>query len=127
MHNFFCTLLQIMTEGVKAEFDVEPKKLTFEHILMYRVEKQSITMMNKCLIPLLWKFVGTEAFEEDFKISATIGFLKPLQETTVDFTFISQKVQPVLQKPLKIDVSIIFKICLKMSYHLILQYELSES
>ncbi|XP_068084674.1 hydrocephalus-inducing protein homolog [Anabrus simplex] len=90
--------------GVKIEFEVEPKNISFEHILLYRKDFRILTLANKSLVPLIWHFLGVETIQDDFTVSDTEGLLMPLNKQEVRFDFSADEVKPYFKRQLKLEV-----------------------
>ncbi|CAG2054725.1 unnamed protein product, partial [Timema podura] len=99
-------LVQMICNGVKIEFEIDTRNISFDHTLLHHKDVKTLNLINKCPIPLVWKFFGVETLKEEFEISLIEGFLGPHDKKEVKFTHLASRVQVISKKPLKLEVFI---------------------
>nr|CAD7396122.1 unnamed protein product [Timema poppensis] len=99
-------LVQVICNVVKFEFEIDTRNISFDHTLLHHKDVKTLNLINKCPVPLVWKFFGIDTLKEEFEISVIEGFLGPHDKKEVKFTHLASRVQVISKKPLKLEVFI---------------------
>lgn len=89
--------------GVKPEIDVDKKVLTFEKMLLGRMEQREVNLKNNSYLPVTWRLMQLESLGEEFEVTPLEGLLEPFQEAKICAEFRAAK-PLVVKRLIKLEV-----------------------
>ncbi|KAI9095517.1 hypothetical protein DFS34DRAFT_651319 [Phlyctochytrium arcticum] len=95
--------------GVKPELEVDKRTLSFEKLLLGKVERRELRLRNNTLLPVAWKLVGADALGDEFQVQPLEGVLGPAQECLISADFKGTK-PVVVKKAVRLEISDVEKI-----------------
>ena len=63
-------------QGVKPELECDTQTVQFDRVLVRRKDTRSITLTNKCPLPVKWVCSGLEQLTEDFDVPVSSGVIE---------------------------------------------------
>ncbi|KNC96691.1 uncharacterized protein SPPG_07904 [Spizellomyces punctatus DAOM BR117] len=90
--------------GVKPELEIDKKSLTFDKLLLGKMERRELRLRNNTLLPVAWKLAGADALGDEFQVGPVEGVLDPAQECTIAADFKGNK-PVVVKKLVRLEVS----------------------
>ncbi|XP_069696767.1 hydrocephalus-inducing protein-like [Periplaneta americana] len=96
--------IEVVCQGVKPDFEVDPTTVTFEQMSLYRKQTQALNLTNNCPATLIWRFVGIDVFMKYFGLSSVSGLLKYQEKQEILIEYVARKVQTINKMPLKLEV-----------------------
>ena len=66
----------LSAQGVKPELEFHTTAIQFDRVLVRRKDTRSITITNKCPLPVKWACSGLEQLTEDFDVPVTSGMIE---------------------------------------------------
>ena len=90
--------------GVRPELELDKKTISFDKLLLGRIEKREIKLKNPTHMPIAWKVVGIEGLGDEFDIWPLEGIIDSFQEVFLNAEFCG--VKPIIVKRMiRIEVS----------------------
>lgn len=89
--------------GVKPEIEIDKKNLSFDKLLLGRIEQRELRLKNNTMIGISWKLVGIDSLGEEFVVEPLEGILEPYQEGTVVAHFKASK-PTVVKRSIRLEV-----------------------
>ncbi|KAG8324737.1 hypothetical protein J6590_085163 [Homalodisca vitripennis] len=85
--------IQMTCIGVLCDFELTPKVVKFERVLLYRKECSLLNLINRSYKPLGWRLVGVPLLSEQVSVSQQSGVIQALQTANVYVNFHAQFVE----------------------------------
>nr|XP_034173204.1 hydrocephalus-inducing protein homolog isoform X3 [Osmia lignaria] len=85
-------VIELQHEGTKLDIELEKKQISFDRVLLYRMEYQSLIVRNKSAVPLFWSLKAEEPAEAQITFSPSEGTIEQQGEQKVEFCYHGTKV-----------------------------------
>ena len=87
------TIFPMICSGQTPTLQIDTDKITFDRLLINSMDTKTLTITNKCAIPVKWQLVAPVELPKGFNIKKTTGLLLPNREEKViiEFTALAQQ------------------------------------
>ncbi|XP_077372587.1 hydrocephalus-inducing protein homolog [Festucalex cinctus] len=90
--------------GVRAELELESKRMHFNRVLLHRQESRSVKLHNRTPLPISWRLHGLEELGDEFSVSQDHSVILPNSSLLLTMHFLAKK--PLnIKKQLRLEVS----------------------
>ena len=103
-------LFQLRCYGIKPEFAIEPKTLSFDHILLFSHATHFLNFTNKSTVNLHWRFENHQNFSEHFEFSKRENEIAPQETQVIHIGYKSHTEHVIKNMPLNIEVRVLHSV-----------------
>lgn len=97
-------LIPIQCTGCSFLFDITPKKINFERILLHHGATKVVTLNNRSHISVYWQFTNIHVFSQYFVLEPRNGIIRPLCNAEVFIEYLAHAVEVISHKKLYVEV-----------------------
>ncbi|XP_057243562.1 hydrocephalus-inducing protein homolog [Malurus melanocephalus] len=90
--------------GEHVKLDISPRKLSFDKLLLHKIDSRTLVLRNDTLLPMVWHLSGLDGLVEHFSLSQDKGIVDPRSEIEVTLIFKAEKIGSI-EKTLRLEVS----------------------
>lgn len=96
--------ISLECNGCDLIFNISPKKITFERVIVNNRARKILTLMNMSLVPLNWKIANKNLFSKQYYFPFTYGYIKPCENVEVVIEYMSDIAEEVPKQHIEIQI-----------------------